>query len=311
MSKLNLEFVRSSPWSSHPEDATHLSFDEDADESMRPVATDLPNSFLVPANITDSLSGVPAAHHSHADPSLQFKHGTTTLGFVFQGGVLICVDSRASMGSYIGSGTVKKVIEITPYLLGTMAGGAADCSFWERNLARECHLHELKEGKRITVAAASKVLGNMVYSYKGMGLSMGTMVAGWDLGKGPALYYIDSDGTRLKGDRFCVGSGSTFAYGVLDNGYRFDMTDEEAIRLGRRSIWHATHRDAYSGGYINCYVIREKGWTRYNTFDMNELYYDYYKPQRDIENQGRQLTDEEKKRFTDPIEPWKQRYGQN
>lgn len=28
------------------------------------------------------------------------------------------------------SGTVKKVIEINPYLLGTMAGGAADCQYW-------------------------------------------------------------------------------------------------------------------------------------------------------------------------------------
>lgn len=35
---------------------------------------------------------------------------------------------------FTASGTVKKVIEINPYLLGTMAGGAADCSFWERNL---------------------------------------------------------------------------------------------------------------------------------------------------------------------------------
>jgi len=25
---------------------------------------------------------------------------------------------------------VKKVIEINPYLLGTMAGGAADCQYW-------------------------------------------------------------------------------------------------------------------------------------------------------------------------------------
>jgi len=33
---------------------------------------------------------------------------------------------------------VKKVIEINPYLLGTMAGGAADCSFWERRLAYQC-----------------------------------------------------------------------------------------------------------------------------------------------------------------------------
>jgi hypothetical protein len=35
------------------------------------------------------------------------------------------------------SQTVKKVIEINPYLLGTMAGGAADCQFWERDLGRQ------------------------------------------------------------------------------------------------------------------------------------------------------------------------------
>lgn len=64
------------------------------------------------------------------------------------------------------------MIEINPYLLGTMAGGAADCSYWERNLAKECRLYELRNGERISVAAASKTLGNVVYSYKGMGLSM-------------------------------------------------------------------------------------------------------------------------------------------
>merc|ERR1719410_588817 len=49
---------------------------------------------------------------------MDFKHGTTTLGFVFQHGIIIAVDSRASMGSYIGSQTVKKVIEINDFLLG-------------------------------------------------------------------------------------------------------------------------------------------------------------------------------------------------
>ena len=38
----------------------------------------------------------------------------------------------------LASQTVKKVIEINPYLLGTMAGGAADCAFWQRVLAKEC-----------------------------------------------------------------------------------------------------------------------------------------------------------------------------
>lgn len=72
---------------------------------------------------------------------IHFAHGTTTLAFRFQGGIIVAVDSRASMGQYIGSGTVKKVIEINPYLLGTMAGGAADCSFWERDLGRRCKLY--------------------------------------------------------------------------------------------------------------------------------------------------------------------------
>lgn len=61
-----------------------------------------------------------------------------------------------------------------------MAGGAADCSFWERLLARQCRIYELRNKERISVAAASKLLANMVYQYKGMGLSMGTMVCGWD-----------------------------------------------------------------------------------------------------------------------------------
>lgn len=97
------------------------------------------------------------------------------------------MDSRATAGSYIASQTVKKVIEINPYLLGTMAGGAADCSFWERLLARQCRIYELRNKERISVAAASKLLANMVYQYKGMGLSMGTMVCGWDK-RGPGKY---------------------------------------------------------------------------------------------------------------------------
>ena len=128
----------------------------------------------------------------------------------------------------VASGTVKKVIEINPYLLGTMAGGAggffllvhpgcfecrfdvellwiADCQFWETYLGIQCRLHELRNKERISVAAASKYLSNLVYSYKGMGLSMvcehssslvgdnltmvqGTMICGWDKTVGDFLW---------------------------------------------------------------------------------------------------------------------------
>mmetsp|Transcript_39 Transcript_39/g.127 ORF Transcript_39/g.127 Transcript_39/m.127 type:complete len:281 (+) Transcript_39:260-1102(+) len=202
-------------------------------------------------------------------------HGTTTLSFIFKEGIIVAVDSRASMGSYISSQTVKKVIEINPFLLGTMAGGAADCQFWQRNLGRQCRLFELKNGKRITVRGASKLLANTMYSYKGMGLSMGTMVAGWDL-NGPGLYYVDSDGQRTKGQRFSVGSGSLYAYGVLDEGYKWDLTVDEAVELGRRAIYHATFRDAVSGGTVSVYHVTKDGWTKVSGTDVGELHFDYY-----------------------------------
>lgn len=114
---------------------------------------------------------------------VKFDKGTTTLAFKFNGGIIVSVDSRATQGAYIASQTVKKVIEINPFLLGTMAGGAADCMFWERHLGMECRLYELRNGRRITVAAASKLLANTMTSYRGYGLSMGTMIAG-------AFYFI-------------------------------------------------------------------------------------------------------------------------
>ncbi len=114
------------------------------------------------------------------DLKINFLHGTTTLGFRYKGGVILAVDSRATGGMYIYSGNVKKIITINQFLLGTMAGGAADCMYWERVLSKQCRLYELRNKERISVAAASKILSNICYNYKGMGLSMGTMIAGYD-----------------------------------------------------------------------------------------------------------------------------------
>ena len=45
------------------------------------------------------------------------------------------------------------------------------------------------------------------------------------------IYLVEDDGTRLQGNLFSVGSGSTHAYGVLDSKWKYDMTTEEAVAL--------------------------------------------------------------------------------
>lgn len=63
--------------------------------------------------------------HTNPECPIKLAHGTTTLAFRFQDGIIVATDSRASAGNWIASQTVKKVIEINPKLLGTLAGGAA------------------------------------------------------------------------------------------------------------------------------------------------------------------------------------------
>uniref|UniRef100_A0ABM5FF67 Proteasome subunit beta n=1 Tax=Pogona vitticeps TaxID=103695 RepID=A0ABM5FF67_9SAUR len=205
---------------------------------------------------------------------IELAHGTTTLAFTFQHGVIVATDSRASAGNYICEKVVNKVIEINPYLLGTMAGCAADCQYWERLLAKHCRLYYLRNKERISVSAASKLLANMLAEYRGMGLSVGSMVCGWDK-KGPGLYYINDLGMRLSGPLFSTGSGSSYAYGVLDSGHRQDLSVEEAYDLGRKAISYATHRDAHSGGVVNMYHMKQDGWIRVGLTDVDELLHRY------------------------------------
>lgn len=160
-----------------------------------------------------------------------------------------------------------------------MAGGAADCMHWIRNLKAKALLHELTEGgKRMSVARASRLLSNALYESRDQDLSIGTMIMGYDdvafNGKEdalslPRIFYVDNSGKRIEGKMFAVGSGSTFALGILDTELKPDLSVDDAIGLGIKAIRHATFRDAYSGGTINVYHITKEGWRKVYTEDIS------------------------------------------
>ena len=217
---------------------------------------------------------------SFKGPNLAHKKGTTTLGMLVRDGIVMAVDSRASTGQYIASQTVMKLLVINDYMLGTMAGGAADCQFWFRVLSQECRLWELRTGNKISVKAASKILSNAMYQYRHHDLSMGSMVAGYNVssseaGESFSLYYIDDQGDRIRNNIFCVGSGSIYAYGVLDAEYDYNMSIDQAADVARRAVYHATHRDCFSGGFISVYSITKDGWKKITRDDQTSLHARY------------------------------------
>ncbi|KAB8345999.1 hypothetical protein FH972_023050 [Carpinus fangiana] len=157
--------------SAHEDDSYAQDLEDDL--SLANGTPTLSLKFAMPP-ISNPSSWLRAMTDDRSNPNCPIKiaHGTTTLAFRFQGGIIVATDSRATAGDWIASQTVKKVIEINSALLGTMAGGAADCQYWLAYLGMQCRLYELRNKRRISVAAASKILANLVYSYKGMGLSM-------------------------------------------------------------------------------------------------------------------------------------------
>jgi hypothetical protein len=67
-------------------------------------------SFLLPSgeNPAEISKRLVSGRYEDKGEQIKLSKGTTTLAFVFKGGVVVAVDSRASQGSYVGSQTVKK-----------------------------------------------------------------------------------------------------------------------------------------------------------------------------------------------------------
>jgi hypothetical protein len=93
-------------------------------------------------------------------PPIEFAHGTTTISFLFRDDIVAAV-----VGQFVGSKTVQKVLPIHKMMLGTMAGGAVDCSYWIRKLRSEAKKFQLEvsDGRTLSVARASMWLSTYLY----------------------------------------------------------------------------------------------------------------------------------------------------
>lgn len=172
---------------------------------MYPISFDKKNMDLrIPKVVDPCTQNYLSAHLDWCS----LRKGTTVMVIHTKDGILVGCDSRASQGTFMADGNVQKVIEINDYLLGTMAGGAADCQFWQAWLACQVRIQCLKRKKKVSVKEASRMLADAISQYRGRGLSIGTFICGWD-DQGPSVYMVDDEGSRVTGKIFSVGSGST------------------------------------------------------------------------------------------------------
>ena len=181
--------------------------------------------------------------------------GTTTIGIVFDGGVILATEKRATMGYMIASKKAKKVYKVADRIGLTTAGGVGDAQQLARILTVECNLYQIRRSRPITVGAAATLLSNYLNQNRHFPYYVQLLVGGIDE-TGPSVYSVDAMGGATKEEEIvATGSGSPMAYGVLEDRYRKNMKEDEAIDIAVRALKSAMKRDAGSGEGIHVVVI--------------------------------------------------------
>ena len=192
----------------------------------------------------------------------QLKTGTTTVGIACKDGVVLAADTRATAGTMIVDKRAEKTHIISDDLALTIAGGVSDAQLLIKIIRAELKLKEIKTDKRSSVKEAANLLGGLLYSnIRRMSMLPGVvhfLLAGKDT-SGMYLYDLFPDGSVTKvPDYVSSGSGSVFAYGVLETQYNSNMTIADGIKLAVKAVNTALQRDSASGNGVDVLVITDK-----------------------------------------------------
>ncbi|MBI2579921.1 MAG: archaeal proteasome endopeptidase complex subunit beta [Candidatus Aenigmarchaeota archaeon] len=189
----------------------------------------------------------------------KLKTGTTTVGITCKDCVILAAESKSTLGYLVSSKTSQKIYKVDDRIAITTAGGAGDTQQLARVLKAEIQIYKLTRNSDFTVNAAVNLLSNILQNNRYYPYMAMLIIGGVDK-NGNHIYSIDPVGGLEKDDFTSTGSGSPFAYGVLENEYKANIPREEGVRLAVRAIRAARERDVFSGGRsINVLVIDKNG----------------------------------------------------
>ena len=191
------------------------------------------------------------------------KKGTTTLAMRYNSGVVLATDNRVTMGHMIIS-KVDKVFPITEFLAMTTAGTVSDNQIILKHLQAEMKLYELESGNKATLENLAAVLQNIIYSgFKSFQpFMMQNIIAGLTKDGSFRLRSLDPSGASIEDPYTSTGSGMMFVLGLMQDAYKENMSESEAVDLAVRSIHSAIQRDSASGDGISIAIIDKKGYRR-------------------------------------------------
>ncbi|KAL3897839.1 MAG: hypothetical protein SGCHY_003141 [Lobulomycetales sp.] len=198
------------------------------------------------------LEGSGAVH-----PPGATKTGTTIVGCVYRGGIVLGADTRATNGSIVADKNCEKIHYLAPNMYCCGAGTAADTEFTTNLISSKLELHRLATGRQARVVSAMTMLKQMLFRHQGQ-IGAALVLGGIDV-TGPHLYTIAPHGSTDKLPYVTMGSGSLAAMAVFESKWKKDMTREEAIEIVKDAIESGIFNDLGSGSNVDVVVLTEAG----------------------------------------------------
>jgi proteasome beta subunit len=165
------------------------------------------------------------------------------------------------MGNYVASKNAKKVYKITDNLAMTIAGGVAVAQRIVEILKINANLFQLEKGRPMPVASAARLVSNILFSNRSVGmiLPLQALIGGYD-STGPHVFNLDPFGSLTEEKVVSTGSGSPFAYGVLEDRYKEESTVNEMLPVVVSAVDSAMKRDTASGDNFDVAVVNQDGF---------------------------------------------------
>uniref|UniRef100_A0A7S0WTZ6 Proteasome subunit beta n=1 Tax=Chlamydomonas leiostraca TaxID=1034604 RepID=A0A7S0WTZ6_9CHLO len=205
-------------------------------------------------------------------PPKAWKTGTTIAGVMFKDGVVLGADTRSTSGSTVADKNCEKIHYIAPNIYCCGAGTAADTENVTNMVAAALELHRYGTGRGSRVITALTMLKQHLFKYQGH-VSAALVLGGVDI-NGPHLFTVYPHGSTDSLPFCTMGSGSLNAMAVFEQGYKDDMTREEAMDLVARAIRSGVYNDLGSGSNVDLCIITKGGveYLRNHQYLMDKTY---------------------------------------
>lgn len=180
-------------------------------------------------------------------------HGTTIVAVMFDGGVMMAGDRRATMGHVIAQRDIDKVFAADELTAVGIAGSAGIAVDLVRLFQVELEHYEKIEGIPLSIEGKANRLATMLRGNLGLamqGLAAVPLLAGYDTSseQGRIFSYDVTGGRYEEHDYYSIGSGSFFARGSLKKLHDSNQDLPQATQVCLQALYDAADDDSATGG---------------------------------------------------------------